>query len=59
MIVLQGDLANQASAYWEYDPMAMSGILNFSLLPLRLGLVIGMFVIIMGIIFLDIYFMTP
>ena len=32
--------------------LAMSGILNFSLLPLRLGLVIGMLVIIVGIVFL-------
>jgi glycosyltransferase involved in cell wall biosynthesis len=36
--------------------LAMSGILNFSLLPLRLGLVIGMFVIILGLFFLGYIF---
>jgi dolichol-phosphate mannosyltransferase len=32
--------------------LAMSGILNFSLLPLRLGLLVGMFVVIVGFLFL-------
>jgi polyisoprenyl-phosphate glycosyltransferase len=32
--------------------LGMDGILNFSLLPLRLGLIVGTFVIILGVLFL-------